>query len=81
MSRKFTKINVSPEEANRILNDVIPKMLPDPLGVWEFVSSDTIIAATLTNRMFLIHATDDGAFDVQELDPTRFAIIDDDKDK
>ena len=72
--RKFTKLNVSPEEANRILNDLIPKMIPDPLGTWEFVSSDTIIAATLTGRMFLITATDDGAFEVQELDAERISL-------
>lgn len=74
MSRKFTKINVSPEEANQILNDVIPKMLPDPLSVWEFASQDTIIAATITGRIFMIEATDDGAFAVTELDPNIIAI-------
>jgi hypothetical protein len=74
--KKFTKLNVSPDEANQILNDAIPKMLPDPLKVWEFASQDTIIAATTTGRIFMIEATDDGAFTVTELDPTRFAIHD-----
>lgn len=80
--KKFNRNNLSPDEAHAILDDAIRQMLaPDIVSVWEFASSEAVIAGTTNGRMFYIEATDDGAFSVTELDASKFGIHDDGQGK
>lgn len=60
------------EDAMIVLDAALAEMIPDPISIREFVDESNIIVATTTNRMFLVTATDDGAFSVTELDATQF---------
>jgi hypothetical protein len=57
---------------DELLGAILDQIIPDPISEWGMADEETAIVGTTTGRMFVVMATDGGAFEVREIDADRF---------